>query len=52
MFDKIQLELSIHIVEKLIKTHDEMRKRNPHMAEQDCKFVIDKLCDDYLKKEH
>ena len=50
MFDKIYLKLSIHLIEKIIKTHNEMRKRNPAMAEQDCSFIIDKLCNDYLKK--
>lgn len=51
MFDKIQLTLSIHAIEKLIKAHNEMRKRNPSMAEQDCNFVIDRLCDMYLNKK-
>ena len=51
MFDKIQLTISIHVIEKLIKTHNEMRKRNPSMAEQDCHFVISRLCDLYMDKK-
>ncbi len=50
MFDKVQITVGIHLIEKLIKTHDEMRKRNPAMAEQDIYFVIDRLCDEYLNK--
>ncbi len=52
MFDKIQLELGIHVIEKLIKVHDQMRKNSLTMAQQDCQFVIDRLCDDYLSLNH
>lgn len=52
MFDKPTIKLSIHTIELLIRTHNEMRKRNPTMAEQDCNFVIRKLCEKYLRKDH